>query len=198
MGAGWTGVGVNELGPPGLISFCVGETAGGVVVVGVVVLVVVGVVVEGFSSPLPPHAAVSPPIATRALVPTTAARQRTLRDLMMFPIYPRPAALRGHEPLGTACGSPEFRRSVCRLHLHVTGESALCQAILLSRTMPRPVGWFASPSSAPTGWVTPIKPTRARRGARRESRPSSDRAPRACTVPRDGLGWPAIAPGRVR
>ena len=91
VGAGWTGVGVNKLGPPGLISFCVGATGGGgggVVVSGVVVLVVVGVVVEGCSSFLPPHAAVSPPIAIRALVPAIAARQRTLRDLMMFPYLP--------------------------------------------------------------------------------------------------------------
>ena len=44
------------------------------------------VVVEGFSPPLPPHAAVSPPSAITALVPATAARQRTLRDLIVFPI----------------------------------------------------------------------------------------------------------------
>src|ERR1700686_3450819 len=92
VGAGCTGVGVNKLGPPGLMLFSVEDT-GGVVVV-VVVAVVIVVVVEGFSSPLPPHAAVSPPIAIRALVPATAARQRTLRDLMMFPIYARPAVLR--------------------------------------------------------------------------------------------------------
>lgn len=82
VGAGWTGVGVNRLGPLGLMLFCVEDTGGGVVVV------VVVVVVEGFSSPLPPHAAVSPPIAIRAPVPATAARQRTLRDLIVFPIYP--------------------------------------------------------------------------------------------------------------
>src|SRR6185312_16450002 len=62
------------------------------VVVGVVVVVVV--VVEGFCSPLPPHAAVSPPIAIRAPAPAIAAVRRTLRDLMMIPIYPRPAVLR--------------------------------------------------------------------------------------------------------
>jgi hypothetical protein len=97
VGAGCTGVGVNKLGPPGLMLFCVEDTvvvAFVVVVVVVAVVVVVVVVVEGFSSPLPPHAAVSPPIAIRALVPATAARQRTLRDLMMFPIYARPAVLR--------------------------------------------------------------------------------------------------------
>jgi hypothetical protein len=93
VGAGCTGVGVNKLGPPGLMLFSVDDT-GAVVVVVVVDVVVVVVVVEGFSAPLPPHAAVSPPIAIRALVPATAARQRTLRDLMMFPIYARPAVLR--------------------------------------------------------------------------------------------------------
>jgi hypothetical protein len=97
VGAGCTGVGVNKLGPPGLMLFCVEDTGGVVVVVVVAivvaVVVVVVVVVEGFSPPLPPHAAVSPPIAIRALVPATAARQRTLRDLMMFPIYARPAVL---------------------------------------------------------------------------------------------------------
>ena len=120
VGAGWTGVGVNRLGPLGLMLFCVEDTGGGVVVV------VVVVVVEGFSSPLPPHAAVSPPIAIRAPVPATAARQRTLRDLIVFPIYPRPVILR------RACTSVSSRKSAdqhCRLHLHVTGESALRQAI---------------------------------------------------------------------
>ena len=33
VGAGWTGVGVNRLGPLGLMSFCVEDTGGGVVVV---------------------------------------------------------------------------------------------------------------------------------------------------------------------
>jgi len=68
---------------------CVEDTGGGVVVVGVVVVVVVGVVVVvvvGFSPPLPPHAAVSPPSAIRAVVPATAATRRTLRDLIVFPI----------------------------------------------------------------------------------------------------------------
>jgi hypothetical protein len=89
VGAGATGVGVKRLGPPGLMVFWVEDTGGGVVVgLVVVVLVVVVVVVEGFSSPLPPHAAVSPPVAIRALVPATAARQRTLCDLIMCPICP--------------------------------------------------------------------------------------------------------------
>src|SRR3984893_15819025 len=108
VGAGCTGVGVNKLGPPGLMLFSVEDTGGGVgvvvvavggggggvVVVGVVVVGLVVVVAEGFSCPLPPHAAVSPPFAIRALVPATAARQRTLRDLIMFPIHARPAVLR--------------------------------------------------------------------------------------------------------
>lgn len=83
---------MNKLGPVGLMESCVEDTGGGVVVVvgvvvvGVVVVEVGVVVVEGFSPPLPPHAAVSPPSAIRALVPATAARQRTLRDLIVFPI----------------------------------------------------------------------------------------------------------------
>ena len=90
VGAGATGVGVKRLGPPGLMVFWVEDTGGGVVVAAVVlvVVVVVVVVVEGFCSPLPPHAAVSPPIAIRAPVPATAARQRTLCDLIMCPICP--------------------------------------------------------------------------------------------------------------
>jgi hypothetical protein len=90
VGAGATGVGVNTFGPPGLMLFSVEDT-GGVVVVLVVVVGVV--VVEGFSFPLSPQPAVSPPIAIRAPVPTTAARQQTLRDLIvfpnLFPIYSR-------------------------------------------------------------------------------------------------------------
>ena len=117
VGAGCTGVGVNKLGPPGLMLFAVEDTGGVVVVVVVVVLVVVlvvvvVVVVEGFSSPLPPHAAVSPPIAIRALVPATAARQRTLRDLILFPIYARPAPFCGG--LARLC-SVEIRRSTLSL-----------------------------------------------------------------------------------
>jgi len=93
VGAGATGVGVKRLGPPGLMLFWVEDTGGGVVVVPAVVLVVVVVVVvvvvgEGFSCPLPPHAAVSPPIAIRAVAPATAARQRTLCDVITFPICP--------------------------------------------------------------------------------------------------------------
>ena len=88
VGAGATGVGVKRLGPPGLMVFWVEDTGGGVVVAAVVLVVVVVVVVEGFCSPLPPHAAVSPPIAIRAPAPAMAARQRTLRDLIMFPVCP--------------------------------------------------------------------------------------------------------------
>ena len=78
VGAGARGVGVKRLGPPGLMLFWVEDTGGGGVVVlavvPVVVVVVVVVVVEGFSCPLPPHAAVSPPIAIRAAAPATAGR----------------------------------------------------------------------------------------------------------------------------
>jgi len=81
VGAGATGVGVKRLGPPGLTVFWVEDT-GGAVVVALVVVVLVVVVVEGFCSPLPPHAAVSPPIAIRAPVPATAARHRTKCDLI--------------------------------------------------------------------------------------------------------------------
>jgi hypothetical protein len=94
------------------MEFCVEDTGGAVVVVVVVaVVVVVVVVVEGFSSPLPPHAAVSPPIATRALVPATAARQRTLREAIMFPIYPDRPFCNG---LAHSC-SVEIRRSILSL-----------------------------------------------------------------------------------
>jgi len=74
--------GVNRLPPVGLIDFSVGDT--GAVDDGVVVVVVVDV--SGAFSP-PPHAAVSPTIATIAVPPTAAAMRRARRfDLMVSPL----------------------------------------------------------------------------------------------------------------
>ena len=109
VGGGWTGVGVNRLGPPGLMSCCVGDTGGGVAVV----VAVVVVVVEGFSSSLPPQAAVSPPIAIKAPAPAKAARRPTVFDFIFFPIHPDQVSLRwsvlGDSPLSPA-------DQLCRFH----------------------------------------------------------------------------------
>jgi hypothetical protein len=73
--------GVNRLPPVGLIDFSVGDSVGADVDDGVVV-----VDVSGAFSP-PPHAAVSPTIATIAVPPTAAAIRRARRfDFMVSPL----------------------------------------------------------------------------------------------------------------
>jgi hypothetical protein len=76
--------GVNLLPPVGSIDFSVGETE-----------VVVGVVLEGLGFSPPPHPAVSAPIATSALPPTTnASRRRKRPDIIIAVLSPISADIR--------------------------------------------------------------------------------------------------------
>jgi hypothetical protein len=80
-------VGENELFPPGLTAFSVGETgavldADGAVVAGVVVVV-------GSSLVLVEQPAVSVPITTREAPPATSARRRaSCEDFMVCAVHP--------------------------------------------------------------------------------------------------------------
>jgi hypothetical protein len=77
--------GVNRLPPVGLIDFSVGDTVADDD--GVVVVVVVDV--SGAFAP-PPHAAVSPTIATIAVPPTAAAMRRARRFDLIFESFTIP------------------------------------------------------------------------------------------------------------
>lgn len=95
--------GVNRLPPVGLIDFSVGDS--GAVDDGVVVVVVV-VDVSGAFSP-PPHAAVSPTIATIAVPPTAAAMRRARRfDLIVSPLLSPSKRTRGLRRIASDSARP--------------------------------------------------------------------------------------------
>lgn len=79
-------VGENELFPPGLTAFSVGETGAVLDADGAVVA---GVVVVGSSVVLVEQPAVSVPITTRDAPPATSARRRaSCEDFMVCAVHP--------------------------------------------------------------------------------------------------------------
>ena len=99
----------------GLMSFCVGD-AGALLagVLGVVVVVVVGVVMDGAWLPLPPHAAVSAPIAMSAAPPATAKRRRPKRceSILQSYLFRRPGCF-----LAAYARGRDARQDAARLYV---------------------------------------------------------------------------------
>jgi hypothetical protein len=119
--------GVNRLPPVGLIDFSVGDTVAdddGVVVV---------VDVSGAFSP-PPHAAVSPTIATIAVPPTAAAIRRARRfDLIVSPLLSPSKRTRGLRRIAQRSGTIRGRHRAMLLPRSYT--SPIPKWVLMIKTL---------------------------------------------------------------